>query len=178
MELHKHQRARNLKLSIGQDGSARLTIPYYLPYFIGIRFLHSKRQWLQQESAKAQRECSRPLIYLTEQERTQKRREAREIIGQLVKHYAALYGVRYNRIAIRDQKSLWGSCSAEGNLNFNWRITLAPQEVLHYVVVHEVCHLRELNHSKRFWQLVALSIPDHKLCSSWLAKQSRALHAV
>lgn len=73
-----------------------------------------------------------------------------------------------NRIAVRNQKTRWGSCSSKGNLNFNWRLLMAPSEVLDYVVVHELCHLAYLDHSKQFWQMVAAVLPDWKERRNWL----------
>lgn len=73
-----------------------------------------------------------------------------------------------NRIAIRNQKTRWGSCSSKGNLNFNWRLLMAPKEILDYVVVHELCHLAYLNHSRQFWQMVACILPDCQKRRSWL----------
>ena len=77
-------------------------------------------------------------------------------------------GVRYRRIMLRDQRSRWGSCSTTGTLSFNWRLVLAPHDVLDYVVVHEVCHLVEHNHSKSFWSLVAKRRPQYLEPKQWL----------
>ena len=76
---------------------------------------------------------------------------ALKVISVKVKHYAGLMNVQYGRITIRNQKTRWGSCSSKGNLNFNCLLMLAPDEVVDYVVIHELCHLIEMNHSKAFW---------------------------
>lgn len=86
---------------------------------------------------------------------------ARALVHERAAHFAAAYGVRYARIAIRNQKSRWGSCSEKGNLNFHYKVALLPEHLVDYVVVHEVCHLREFNHSRAFWDLVAQSVPAH-----------------
>ena len=78
---------------------------------------------------------------------------ALKVISVKVKHYAGLMNVQYGRITIRNQKTRWGSCSSKGNLNFNCLLMLAPDEVVDYVVIHELCHLIEMNHSKAFWKL-------------------------
>ena len=76
----------------------------------------------------------------------------------------------YGRITVRDQKTRWGSCSQTGNLNFNFRLILAPSEVLDYVVVHELCHRRQMNHSTQFWQEVAQVLPDYRKRKAWLTE--------
>jgi predicted metal-dependent hydrolase len=90
---------------------------------------------------------------------------------------AGALGVRYERIAIRGQRTRWGSCSTRGTLSFNWRLALAPFAVLDYVVVHELCHLREPNHSPRFWALVAARRPDWRASRAWLREHGEELLA-
>ena len=105
------------------------------------------------------------------------RAEARARIARLVEREAAALGIRPGRLAIRDTRSRWGSCSARGTLSFSWRLVLAPADVLDYVVVHEVCHLVELNHSARFWQLVEGRRPAYRDPKRWLARHGWELHA-
>jgi len=88
----------------------------------------------------------------------------RERLGE----YAPKIGVEFGRVAIRDQKSRWGSCSAKKNLNFNWKLIMAPPEALDYVVIHELCHLIEFNHSARFWGLVEKQMPEYEAWKKWL----------
>jgi predicted metal-dependent hydrolase len=103
------------------------------------------------------------------------RQRAREIIYQRVEYYEDRIARVPGRIVIKSQKRRWGSCSTRGNLNFNWRIVMAPERVLDYVVVHELCHLCEMNHSPRFWHLVAQVIPDYKENKEWLQKNASRL---
>lgn len=103
------------------------------------------------------------------------RREARAIFASRLVACNAVYGYSYARVSIKEQKSRWGSCSRRGNLNFNWRLLLAPLPVLDYVVVHELCHLKELNHSERFWRLVARGCPDYQTYRRWLRDNGRTL---
>ena len=92
----------------------------------------------------------------------------KETITKRVSYFARLMGVSYRNITIREQKTRWGSCSSEKNLNFNWKLILAPPEVLDYVVVHELCHLKEMNHSKAFWDEVEKVMPEYETYKLWL----------
>lgn len=104
------------------------------------------------------------------------REAARTVLVPCVAERARSLGVTYGRIAIRDQRTRWGSCSRAGNLNFNWRLVLAPPAVLDYVVVHELAHRIELNHSPRFWQIVARYCPEYAAYRIWLRTHSASLH--
>ena len=92
----------------------------------------------------------------------QNKNAARKIILESLDFFARLYGVKYRKVAIRNQRSKWGSCSKARNLNFNYKVALLPKDQRDYVVVHELCHLIEFNHSKRFWAEVARTIPNYK----------------
>ena len=104
--------------------------------------------------------------------------EARKVILNSLSEYASRYGFEYRQVTIRDQKTRWGSCSSDGNLNFSYRLVMAPLEVVDYVVIHELCHLKEMNHSKRFWNLVAKECPGHKVCKKWLKEHGHLLESV
>lgn len=86
---------------------------------------------------------------------------ALKLAEERIRHFNALYGFAFNKIQIRNQKTRWGSCSRKGNLSFNYKIALLPQRLADYIVVHELCHLGQFNHSEKFWNLVARGIPDH-----------------
>ena len=96
------------------------------------------------------------------------RNKACVVIPRRVAYYAEKLGVSYGKITLRQQKTRWGSCAANGNLNFNWLLILAPPEVLDYVVVHELCHRREMNHSQAFWKEVEKILPDYRERQKWL----------
>ena len=103
------------------------------------------------------------------------RREARERISRVVAREAARLGVQPGMLAIRDPKTRWGSCSSRGTIGFSWRLVIAPLEVLEYVVVHELCHLRELNHGKRFWRLLGEARPGWRDEAAWLREHGLEL---
>ena len=104
------------------------------------------------------------------------RKEARSQIGRLVGDKAAALGRTAGRITIRDTRSRWGSCSADGNLSFCWRLVMAPETVLDYVVAHEVAHLAEPHHGPKFWRLVKTLTPDMEASREWLRRNGEALH--
>ncbi len=87
--------------------------------------------------------------------------QARELVKQRLEYFNQFYGFAFHRVAIRNQKTRWGSCSKKGNLNFNYKIALLPVALQDYIVVHELCHLQEMNHSSRFWALVAKTMPNY-----------------
>jgi predicted metal-dependent hydrolase len=124
------------------------------------------RSWLEQQLAKVvEPRLGLERLRLTEE---QGRIEARARISLLAQSEAAALGVTFSRLTMRNQRSRWGSCSSTGALSFNWRLVLAPHDVLDYVVVHEVCHLVELNHGPAFWRLVEKRRPDYAESKQWL----------
>lgn len=103
------------------------------------------------------------------------RDKARQAFSESSARWAAAMGVSFRGIRVKDQRSLWGSCSREGNLNFNWRLILAPPAVLDYLVIHELAHRVEMNHSRRFWGLVAAQCPDWRAQRRWLREHAGEL---
>ena len=105
---------------------------------------------------------------ISEEQRREGIERAKRIFPERTAYFALRMGVDYGRITIREQKTRWGSCSSKGNLNFNWKLILAPPEVLDYVVVHELCHLKKMNHSKAFWDEVGKVMPEYETYKLWL----------
>lgn len=104
------------------------------------------------------------------------RQAARDYFTKRCAYYRQFTGGSYRRITIRDQKTRWGSCSSTGTLSFNYRLMFAPPRVLDYVVVHELCHLTHMNHSRDFWNLVASVMPDYKQYKTWLKEHGQELN--
>ena len=104
--------------------------------------------------------------------------QARDRLAAASDHYAAALGHPYRHLTLRDTRSRWGSCSAQGDLMYSWRLIMAPPQVLDYVAAHEVAHLAEMNHSDRFWAVVERLFPDHAACRRWLRENGEALHRV
>lgn len=101
---------------------------------------------------------------------------ARALVHERLVHYNEHYQLSYNRVAVRNQRRCWGSCTSLKNLNFSYRILFLPPELADYIIVHELCHLKELNHSPRFWALVAETIPNYQLHRKALREYDRATH--
>lgn len=104
------------------------------------------------------------------------RNAAKEYFTKRVEHFIQITGGTYTRITIRDQKTRWGSRSSSGTLSFNYRLMYAPLKVLDYVVVHELCHITHMNHSRDFWNMVASVLPDYKESRDWLKEHGRELN--
>ena len=141
------------------------------------RFLEDHRDWIEENLKKAQAEKEKiekapPLTYSEIEKLSVK---ALEIIPPRAQYYAGLLGVKYSKITVRNQKTRWGSCSSKGNLSFNCLLMLAPIEVLDSVIVHELCHLKEMNHSKRFYDEVLRVFPDYYKHHAWLKENGGVL---
>ena len=135
--------------------------------------------WIEKQRARFERarETLPATEKLTQEELRALAEQAKRTIPERAAHYAPLVGVTYGRITIRNQRTRWGSCSAAGNLNFNCLLMLAPPEVLDSVVVHELCHRKEPNHSKRFYAEVLRVFPDYRRWDRWLRENGPALLA-
>ena len=142
-------------------------------------FVLKNREWIEKHMARAQAraEARSGVRKLTEEEIRSLAQQALQVIPERAACYAARIGVRYGRITIRLQKTRWGSCSSKGNLNFNCLLMLAPPEALDSVVVHELCHLKELNHSARFYSEVLRVFPDYRKWQKWLKENGDLIMA-
>ncbi len=138
------------------------------------RVLRDRRAWIEEQRRRQVPRLGLERLGVSE---STARTGARELVSALAEEEAGRLGVAYRRIRIGGQRTLWGSCSPAGTLSFNWRLVLAPLEVLDYVVVHEVCHLRVLNHSRRFWALVEERRPHWREQRDWLREHGPELLA-
>ena len=131
-------------------------------------FMLEKKAWIDKHMAIAMAQQQAADKKLTAEEIRQLAEQALKVIPERVRHYAPLVGVTYGRITIRNQRSRWGSCSSKGNLNFNCLLMLTPLEVIDSVVVHELCHRKEMNHSQRFYAEVLRVFPEYHKWNKWL----------
>lgn len=137
--------------------------------------LKKKEAWISKHIEKIKKTKERleaePTEKLTREKVIALAEEALKVIPERVEYFAKVIGVTYGKITIRNQKTRWGSCSSKGNLNFNCLLMLAPSEVLDYVVVHELCHRKQMNHSKAFWLEVEKVLPNYKEVRKWLKEE-------
>ncbi|MFR4397631.1 MAG: M48 family metallopeptidase [Anaerobutyricum soehngenii] len=137
--------------------------------------LKKKEAWISKHIEKIkdakERFEAEPTEKLTREKVIALAEEALKVIPERVEYFAKVIGVTYGKITIRNQKTRWGSCSSKGNLNFNCLLMLAPPEVLDYVVVHELCHRKQMNHSKAFWLEVEKVLPNYKEVRKWLKEE-------
>lgn len=163
---------RTIAIQVQPDGRVVVRTPYSASRKQVEHFLEEKSGWIQrqQEELRERKDEKNPI---TEEMRQAGIREAHIRIPERVSYYAERMGVSYGRITIREQKTRWGSCSSQGNLNFNWKLVLMPEEVLDYVVVHELAHRKEMNHSKAFWSQVEEILPDYRQRRKLLKEEGR-----
>lgn len=103
------------------------------------------------------------------------KKQAKKVFKEKLDSYAKLLSVQYNQLVIKEQKTKWGSCSKKGNINLNWRVILAPNQVIDYIIIHELAHLRYMNHSKDFWHLISSYLSDYKRWKMWLEENGETL---
>lgn len=170
-EIRKSNR-RSISAKIGDDGKILVKAPIGTPESVVVDFLNSKKAWIMRQYEKTQQQnlTAQQMGLLSDDEIAKIKKLARKLIPERVEYYAKLSGISYNRIFIRLQKSRWGSCSTEGNLNFNCLLVLMPLEILDSVVIHELCHRRHMNHSKEFYAEINKYFPNYKACDKWLKK--------
>lgn len=172
-------RRKTISISVNTECEVIVKAPLYASRYDIDRFINQKKNWIinniekQSERAKAAGEVYK----LSLEELRQYGDITIQRIEPLLKEFASFYGVSYKRVTIRNQRTRWGSCSSRGNLNFNCLLAAVPDRVVKYVVVHELCHLLEMNHSKAFWAQVSRTVPDYKTDVKWLKENGPLLIA-
>ncbi len=161
--LKQSARARRMRITVRCDASVVLTVPRFFSQNKAEKFLLEKTKWILKKVAYFQK--LGPVVRRSSGgvgDYKKLKQQARALVHQKIAEINKFYNFSFNRVCIKNHKSRWGSCSKKGNLNFNYKIIHLPLELAEYIVVHELCHLKELNHSARFWALVAKAAPDYK----------------
>jgi len=170
----KNRLAKRLRIIIQSNGNITVSAPTRISQKIINNFLIEKADWIKNVLAKckpenSQKKSSDKKNYILN------KANALRLARKKITFFAEKYNLKPNKIFIRNQSTRWGSCSTKGNLNFNYRFIFLPEELQDYLIVHELCHLAEMNHSSRFWSLVEQTIPDYKKRKTALRKTGRLL---
>ncbi len=170
---------KSIELNICRDGHIRVRVPFSVTDAEIAQVLKEKSSWIEKHRKQMlERQQSVREMWgnrLSAQDIQALADQAVKIIPEKVRYFAGKIGVDYGRITIRNQKTRWGSCSGKGNLNFNCLLMLTPDEVQDYVVIHELCHRKEMNHSPKFWAEVAKFMPDYKQKRKWLKENGEGI---
>lgn len=167
----KSKRARRVRLAVYCDGRVVVTSPIGLHQSIVERFVTDKTQWILKKLEYFKNLDNRVIRRFTRKDYLENKERAREFVTERISFYNQIYNFSFNRISIRNQKTCWGSCSRQNNLNLNYKILFLPKEQQNYIIVHELCHLKEFNHSKEFWKLVEKAVPNYLKIKKELRKQ-------
>jgi predicted metal-dependent hydrolase len=166
----RHRRARRYILRVLADGTVRVTLPRWGAKREAQALIDANRAWIERERAAVRRRTSQDEM----RDEWLRRRARRELPEELLA-LAQAHSIPVARVSIRNQRSRWGACSASGTITLNWRLIQAPGFVREYVMLHELMHRRELNHSKRFWRLVAACCPRFVEARRWLRTEGKSL---
>lgn len=163
--LKRNKKSKRITIRVKPDGTVSVSAPKKFPKFLISMYVRQKKQWILDAVEKVLKQTKGVRLSRSE-ERAQYieyKNKALKLVTERLKHFNTFYNFTYHKITIRNQKSRWGSCSVHGNLNFTYKIALLPQHLADYIIVHELCHRGEFNHSQKFWQLVERTMPDWKL---------------
>jgi len=172
----RHPRARRYIVSVRPDGAVRVTVPRRGSKREAEAFATSQREWIARQLRRLEEgRAAAPVAELSAAElRAAQARARRELPPRLLE-LAARYGLAVSRVSIRNQRSRWGSCSRAGHICLNWRLVQMPAWVRDYVMVHELMHLQRMDHSRRFWRLVAAVCPEYLDARKWLREHATTL---
>jgi predicted metal-dependent hydrolase len=160
-ELKVSTRTRSIRLVVDPEKGLVVTIPKRASKAATERFILQKSEWILKNLERFEKMPYVRVKAHTKKEIEEYKEQARALAAARLAHFNTFYHFNYNRISIRNQKTRWGSCSRKGNLNFNYKIALLPAHLADYIIVHELCHLAQMNHSSKFWALVVKTIPDY-----------------
>jgi len=167
----KNKLSKGVRITLKNNGSFLVTHPWFVSQKKAEKFFLENKDWVLKNLEKFQsNDFPNLLNWGTRKDYLKNKEIARALVQERVERFNQFYNFDVNKIAIRDQKTRWGSCSSQNNLNFNYRILFLPDELVDYLIVHELCHLQEMNHSKRFWGLVGETISNYRQLSKKLRR--------
>ena len=162
----KRSSRRSIAVQIKSDGSVIVRANYNTPLYSIEKFLVEKSEWIAKNAAKMRAADGVPKF--TENDIKGFIQKAKYIAHEKATYFAKIIGVSYGKITVKKMRTVWGSCSAHGNLNFNCLIAALPEKIADYVIIHELCHRKQMNHSRAFWNLVGIYCTDYKARRKWL----------
>lgn len=162
--LKNNFKAKNITIRIKNDGCVYVTKPRFVNIKQVEDFIYFKKDWIQKNIDNIKQNNLKNNFHesISKVDYLKYKMLANKIVIDKINLYNKYYNFKYNKISIKNQKTRWGSCSKKGNLNFNYKISMIPEYLAEYIVVHELCHLKEFNHGKGFWKLISETIPDYK----------------
>ena len=169
--LKMSKRARNMRLAVYRGGDFVVTAPQNASENIIERFIIKKSRWVIDKINHFKQFPVKTFIKGDKKDFLKHKESALKLAERRIEYFNGVYKFKFNKVSIRNQKTRWGSCSKKGNLNFNYKIALLPERLADYIIVHELCHLGEFNHSRKFWSLVARTIPDYREIRSELKQK-------
>jgi predicted metal-dependent hydrolase len=180
--LVRHPRARRYVIRVADDGTVRVTVPRWGSKREAAAFAQREARWIETQRRRVEEERARrarcPAASVdADVERRLRERAKRELPPRLLQ-LAAEYHLTVARVSVRNQRWRWGSCSRAGHICLNWRLVVMPPAVRDYVMIHELMHLKRMDHSPRFWKLVAAACPDYEAHRAWLRRESAGVHSV
>jgi predicted metal-dependent hydrolase len=175
MDFVRHPTARRYVIRVRPDGSVRVTVPRWGSRRYAELFAEQQQAWIERQRAQISESRADRTGY-TPEAVTEFRRQAARELPERLRCLATHHGLTVSRISVRNQRSRWGSCSPSGHICLNWRLVLMPDTVRDYVLIHELMHLRRLDHSRHFWRLVAHACPDYERARRWLRENRHLLH--
>ncbi len=169
----RHPRAKRYVLRVRSDGTVRVTIPRGGSRREARVFAERQRAWIARELGRVARACAWPRVETSAAEAEQREQARRELTPRLLE-LARQLGLSVSRVSVRNQRWRWGSCSRSGHICLNWRLAQMPPWICDYVLIHELMHLKRLDHSPTFWKLVAAACPNYREARAWLRSEARA----
>lgn len=160
--IRRSRRAKRMRLAVYCDGNFVVTVPAGLHESSIEHYIVQKSKWVLTKLDFFTRNSLAKTVRLTDQDYEKYKDKALQITIDRVNHFNKRFGYTFNKIIIKNQKTRWGSCSKKKNLNFNFKVILLPNDLRDYIIVHELCHLKEFNHSRRYWNLVQMMLPNYK----------------
>ena len=162
--------SRKIRLTVNLEGRVVVTAPYLVSQKSIDNFVEAHQDWIKEKLKYFSKLGPITRLGGGYSDYRKHKESARILVKQKINIINEYYQFSFKRIAIKNSRSRWGSCSQKGNLNFNYKILFLPNRLVDYIITHELCHLREMNHSQNFWNLVAKTIPDWRLCRQELRR--------